>query len=97
MYPGKVFPATVENVIWATGEAQMLPGGKLPEISQIKVADNFIVKLKISNNDKDYPLRFGAKGLVAIYTKDTPEALVFLRQLEIRVESYLNYIYNPFW
>jgi hypothetical protein len=40
-------------------------------------------------------LRFGASGLAAIYSGKC-DACKFLRQLEIRSESWLNYVYNPF-
>jgi len=33
---------------------------------------------------------------VAVFTHDTPEFLVFLRQIEIHSESYLKYLFNPF-
>ncbi len=41
-------------------------------------------------------LKIGAKALVAVYTGHGPDVFVLLRQLEIRSESYLNFIYNPF-
>jgi hypothetical protein len=43
-----------------------------------------------------YPLRFGASGLLAIYTKEAADLLVVLRRIEIQSESFLNYVYNPF-
>lgn len=96
LYPGKVFPAVVDSVVWATGEAQGMPTGVLPHMSQINPTLEYVVKLRMSHDDPDHPLRFGATGLAAMYTDTAADALIFLRQLEIRSESYLNYFYNPF-
>jgi multidrug resistance efflux pump len=96
MYPGKVFPAVVEDVIWASGKAQLMAGGKLPTQQQMGAPpESYAVKIRFKGNDPDRPLRFGASGLAAIYSGKC-DACKFLRQLEIRSESWLNYVYNPF-
>jgi len=96
MYPGKVFPAEVVDVIWASGKAQFMAGGKLPTRQQIgPLPEAFVVKIRFKGDDPERPLRFGASGLAAIYTGKC-DACKFLRQLEIRSESWLNYVYNPF-
>jgi len=96
MYPGKIFDAEVENVVWAAGESQGVPGGVLPHVSQVRGTHLFVVRLRMKEDDPDYPLRFGASGLVATYTKDAAGFLVLLRQIELQSESFLNYLYNPF-
>jgi multidrug resistance efflux pump len=96
MYPGKIFDAVVENVVWAVGDAQGIPSGVLPKSGQFKGAELFAVRLRIARPDPDYPLRFGASGLVAMYSSDAADFLVFLRQIELQSESFLNYLYNPF-
>jgi len=95
MYPGKLFDATVDNVVWAAGNTQGVPSGILPHVEQIRSAEQYMVRLNIKE-DPDHPLRFGASGLVAIYSSDAADFLVFLRQIEIQSESFLNYLYNPF-
>jgi multidrug resistance efflux pump len=96
MYPGEVFPAEVVDIIWGSGKAQLTAGGNLPTQQQIGPPPNaFAVKIKFKGEDPDRPLRFGATGLAAIYTGKC-DACKFLRQLEIRSESWLNYVYNPF-
>ncbi len=95
MYPGKLFDATVDNVVWAAGNTQGIPSGTLPHVEQIRSAEQFMVRLNIKE-DPDHPLRFGASGLVAMYSSDAADFLVFLRQIEIQSESFLNYLYNPF-
>lgn len=96
MYPGKVFPAEIENVIWATGRAQLPTSGTLPTIQQIQPSELFAVKIRYKGDEATHPLRFGASGLAAIYTGQGPAIFKLLRQLEIRSESWLNYLYNPF-
>ena len=96
MYPGKVFPAEVEDVIWASGKAQVMTGGKLPTQQQMGAPpEAYVVKINFKGDVSKYPLRFGAAGLAAIYSGKC-DACKFLRQLEIRSESWLNYVYNPF-
>jgi hypothetical protein len=46
--------------------------------------------------EPDYPLRFGASGLVAMYSSEAADFLVLLRKIELQSESFLNYLYNPF-
>jgi multidrug resistance efflux pump len=95
MYPGKLFDAKVENVVWAAGNTQGVPSGTLPHVEQLRSAEQFMVRLSI-DEDPDHPLRFGASGLVAMYSSDAADFLVLLRQIEIQSESFLNYLYNPF-
>jgi len=95
MYPGKVLPAEVENIIWAVGRIQLTASGAIPIAKEGGMPDSFAVKLRFKGDLSDYPLRFGATGLAAMYS-DKCDACKFLRQLEIRSESWLNYLYNPF-
>jgi multidrug resistance efflux pump len=96
MYPGKVFDAEVESVVWATGNAQGVPSGVLPQEQQIHPAVEFVVRLRLTEEDPNYPVRFGASAIVAIYTQDCADFLKLLRQIEIQSESFLNYVFNPF-
>jgi len=96
MYPGKIFDAEVDSVVWANGAAQGVPSGILPPEQQVHPGMEFFVRLKMTENDPDYPLRFGARAIVAIYSKDCADFLKLLRQIEIQSESFLNYLFNPF-
>lgn len=95
MYPGKIFKAIVDEVYWSSGNAQGRISGQLPNENEIHPANNFMVRLTMIE-EPEYPIRFGASGIVAVYTKHAANILVFLRQLEIQSESFLNYVYNPF-
>lgn len=96
MYPGKVFDAEVVSVVWANGNAQGLPSGILPHEQQVQPGMEFFVRLKMTENDPKYPLRFGARAIVAMYSEDCADFLKLLRQIEIQSESFLNYLFNPF-
>lgn len=95
MYPGEIFNAIVDEVYWSSGNAQGNISGQLPKENEIKQGSNFMVKLRIIERP-GYPVRFGASGIVAVYTKNAADILIFLRKLEIQTESFLNYVYNPF-
>jgi len=95
MYPGKIFNAVVEEIYWSSGNAQGHASGTLPKEQEIVPANTFMVRLSMIEKE-GYPLRFGASGIVAVYTKSAANILVFLRQIEIQSESFLNYVYNPF-
>ena len=96
MYPGKVFEAEVDSVIWGLGNAQMIPSGILPTEEELVPAGVFVVKLKLPEEDPDHPLRFGASGLATILSKASPDIFVLLRRIEIQSEAFLFYLYNPF-
>jgi multidrug resistance efflux pump len=96
MYPGKVFEAEVDSVIWGLGDAQMTPSGILPTFEQIRPAPVLAVKFTVPDEDPEYPLRFAASGLVTILTKASPDIFVLLRRIEIQSEAFLFYLYNPF-
>jgi multidrug resistance efflux pump len=96
IYPGKVFEAEVDSVIWGLGNAQMTPSGILPTAEQIRPSKTMVVKLKVPDEDPDYPLRFAASGLATILTKASPDIFVLLRRIEIQSEAFMFYLYNPF-
>jgi multidrug resistance efflux pump len=95
MYPGKIFNAVVDEIYWSSGNAQGQVSGQLPKDHEIIPGTNFMVKLKMIEDEK-YPIRFGASGIAAIYTQDAANILILLRRLEIQSESFLFYVYNPF-
>jgi len=96
MYPGEVFKAKVVSVIWANGNSQGVPSGLIPKEDSVSGGFDFMVRLHLTEENPNYPVRFGASGLVAVFTKEAPDFLVLLRQIEIHSESYLKYLFNPF-
>ena len=83
-------------MVWANGNAQGVPSGILPPEQQVHPGMEFFVRLKMTEKDPAYPLRFGARAIVAIYSEDCADFLKLLRQIEIQSESFLNYLFNPF-
>lgn len=96
MYPGQVFEAEVISIGWASYGAQGMPSGHIPQEWMNHPSLEFAIRLKLTEENPDYPIRFGAAALVAVHTEEAIDALILLRQLEIRSESYLNYLFNPF-
>jgi len=96
MYPGQVFEAEVLSIGWAAPGAQGFASGRVPNEYINHPSLEYAIRLKLTNPDPDRPIHFGSAALVAVFTKESPDALILLRQLEIRSESYLNYLFNPF-
>jgi multidrug resistance efflux pump len=96
MYPGKVFNAVVVSAVWGNGNAQGLPSGRIPREWRENPSNDFMVRLRLIDETPDNPLRFGANGLAAIYSKDAPGIFVVLRKIELQMQSFMFYLYNPF-
>jgi hypothetical protein len=58
--------------------------------------EDFYVRMRLSNEDPERPIRLGANCIAAIYTKKAADVFVLLRRIEIQSESFLFYLYNPF-
>lgn len=96
MYPGKLFEARVESIIWATGNAQLQASGILPRDDFARGGNTFFLKLDPVGDFSDTPLEFGARGITAIFTSKAIDLVRVLRMIEIQSESLLNYVFNPF-
>jgi multidrug resistance efflux pump len=92
MYPGKVFPAEVESVVWATRDAQTTASGIIPTINSLPRENIYVVRIKLTDQPSGSPLRFGAGGKAAVYTHNAPHVLVGLRKLVLRMESWMTYL-----
>jgi multidrug resistance efflux pump len=97
MYPGKILNGTVVDMVWAMGNVQFFSKSALPTTESFKPSDQFFVKVKVNEKDiRKYPLKYGASAKLVIYTKESPDISSAIRRVEIRCDSFLNYIYNPF-
>jgi multidrug resistance efflux pump len=98
MYPAQVFEAAVVDVVWATGEAQLSTTAELPDLDtfgQNTTGEHYyIVKLALKNTPEAFIPRFGATGKAAIYPTSAPDALVLLRKIELRMDSWISYLYQ---
>ena len=95
MYPGKILNGKVIEMIWAQGDVQFLADSKMAKTESFKPSNKFFVKIQLNKDEKNL-LQFGASGKLVIYTNDAPGISIAIRRIEIRCDSLLNYIYNPF-
>ena len=97
MYPGKVFTGIVEDMVWAQGDIQFKASSQMAKTSDFEPSERFFVKVQITDPKvRNYPLRYGATGTVAIFTEKALDICVIIRRVELRCHAFLNYIYNPF-
>jgi multidrug resistance efflux pump len=95
MYPGTILNGEVIDMVWAQGDVQLFAASKILKTSEFHPSDQFFVKIKVNKN-KNYPIKYGASGKVVIYTNRSIDLSDAIRHIEIRCESLLNYVYNPF-
>jgi multidrug resistance efflux pump len=95
MYPGKIINGKVDEIIWAQGNVQFYATSAMPKTTNFTPSEEFFVKIKVNSKEK-LPLRYGASGKIVIYTKKAFDICTFIRQIEIRCDAFLHYIYNPF-
>jgi multidrug resistance efflux pump len=90
--PGRIIKASVDSIVWAQGQGQVLQSGALPQTGAYpQVPGRFPVKLNVAAKDLELFLAAGATGDAAIYT-DHVEAIQILRKVLIRVASITNYL-----
>ncbi len=91
-YPGDVIKATVDSIVWAQGQGQLVPSGVVPQTGAAPLPPGrFAVKLTITGRDRERFLAAGAMGHAAIYT-DHLAAIHIIRKVILRVGSYTNYL-----
>jgi multidrug resistance efflux pump len=91
-HPGRIIKATVDSIVWAQGQGQVVQSGTVPQTGAFpQVPGRFPVKLTVADKDRELFLAAGAAGDAAIYT-DHVEAIHVLRKVLIRVGSITNYL-----
>lgn len=91
-YPGRILNGTVEAVWWASGHGQLLPSGEMPSFPlQPAPKQRFAVKIRMAGADT-LNLPMGGQGAAAIYT-DALRQYTFLRKIEIRGRTVLNFLF----
>jgi multidrug resistance efflux pump len=96
LYPGQIFPGTVQAIWRGSGAGQLLPSGTMPDWQAVPwdvAQGQFAVAIHIDDPDQSkFPI--GTQGRATIYTN--PESgFVMLRKIGIRGYSWFNWIY-PF-
>ena len=88
--PGRVFSATVVNVVADLATGQVSPGGVMPVPGEIVPAPYF-VRLKLDDDEVARSLPTGAAGTAAIYTGEF-EVSYAIRRVMMRMDAWLAYI-----
>lgn len=95
LYPGQIFPAKVEAIWKANGDAQYLPSGHIPRFEPRPPEwpqNCYAVKIVFDDEDQSkFPI--GAQGATAIYTGGMKGGWAALRRISIRTHSWLNWLY----
>lgn len=96
LYPGQIWPGTVEAIWQGSGAGQMLPSGTLPSFNYVPKdipQGQFAVAITMRDPDQlKFPI--GTQGRAAIYTNPS-SAFVVLRKITIRAYAWYSFLY-PF-
>jgi multidrug resistance efflux pump len=96
LYPGQIWPGTVEAIWQGSGFGQMLPSGTLPSFGAVPKdapQGQFAVAIRLDDPDQTrFPI--GTQGRAAIYVNPN-SGFAWLRKIGIRAYTWFNWIY-PF-
>ncbi len=91
-YPGRVFKAKVDSIVWAQGQGQIANSTQLPQTTFGPMpAGRFPVKFTVDARDGDTFLPAGAVGDGAIYTEHGA-MIHIVRKVILRVGAKLDYL-----
>ena len=92
LYPGRVFPATVNRIAYITSAGQLAPSGTVASTEVSENAEPYGVVLELDDKSVDpIALAGGAKGSAAIYTESMTATHV-IRRVMIRMDAWMNYL-----
>jgi multidrug resistance efflux pump len=98
LYPGQIFSGKVGAIWKASRTGQLLPSGRLPEFKPAlpdTPQGQFAVEILLDGDQSRFPI--GAEGAVGIYTQGMQGKWAALRRINIRIYTWLNWIYpDPF-
>ena len=90
--PGTIFKATVDSIVWAQAQGQILPGMQLPQTGVMPEAEGrFGVKLTVDPKQAATFFPAGAMGHGAIYTNHLA-AIQILRKIILRIGAKIDYL-----
>lgn len=94
LYPGQTLTGKVEEVVWVTGEGQIVPQAPIPVVAQrVKTGGEFAVKIRLDSEWAGYHQPVGAGGVAAIYT-DHGKPTFIIRKVMMRMTAWLNYVFQ---
>jgi multidrug resistance efflux pump len=91
-FPGRVIKATVDSIVWAQGQGQVMQSGALPQTGVYpQVPGRFPVKFTVAEKDRELFLPAGAAGAGAIYTEHV-QMIHIIRMVILRVGTITDYL-----
>lgn len=93
-YPGKIFPATLRQVLPATAEGQVTASGALRTATSAQAPGRIPVLFEYGPDVEALNLPGGSQAIVAVYT-DNLHAIALMRKIILRIKSWENYIFLP--
>lgn len=94
LYPGETLSGKVTEVVWVTGEGQIMPQAGIPMVkSRVKTGGEFAVKIALDPEWASYHQPIGAGGIAAIYT-DRGKPTHVIRKVMVRMTAWTNYVFQ---
>ena len=93
-YPGRIFVATLDEVLPIIQEGQLTPAGQLRSTTPATAPGRIPVKFIFGDDIAVLNLPAGAQASIAVYT-DSMQFLGILRKIILRIKSWENYLFLP--
>ncbi len=93
-YPGKIFKATLDQVLPIIQEGQAIASGQLRAVAPATAPGRIPVVFTYGEDVEALDLPAGAQASVAVYT-DSMQWLGIVRKIILRIKSWENYIFLP--
>ncbi len=93
IYPGQIFTGKVKSIWEGTGQGQIKPSGDVPTFRFPQLQGRFAVEVVLDETPALKRLPAGAHGAVAIYTGAGSKGFEVLRRVNIRLYSWMNFLF----
>lgn len=93
IYPGQIFEGKVKAIWEGTGQGQIKPSGNVPTFRFPQLQGRFAVEIVLDENPALKRFPAGAHGAVAIYTGSGSSGFEVLRRINIRLYSWMNFLF----
>ena len=90
-YPGRIFTAKVDHIIWATGGGQFAPSGTIPNAANIGSDGLYAVRINFDDESVARKLSLGSGGSAAIYTTHG-KSVHIISKVVMRMKKWLAYV-----
>jgi multidrug resistance efflux pump len=93
IYPGQIFEGKVKAIWEGTGQGQIKPSGNVPTFRFPQLQGRFAVEIVLDETPALKRFPAGAHGAVAIYTGAGSSGFEVLRRINIRLYSWMNFLF----